>query len=153
MDHSWEPFASEKLLTIRYPSLTATKIDGHVVDSICVKNCKVLVPGLGSDTLAAKMIKGHAQTHRPKRNLLEVIPCPSLCKIREFIDEQSSKSKTTHRNYVEGKTFMACETTHLAFQDASDAILTSQNPILAVTRHATPCPSMSVTSSLQPQQL
>ena len=59
VDRSWEPLASEELLTIWYASLAATEIDGYIVNSVRVKDDEVLVSGLGSDTLAAKVVEGH----------------------------------------------------------------------------------------------
>ena len=38
VDHSWEPLASEELLTIWYASLAATEIDGYIVNSVRVKD-------------------------------------------------------------------------------------------------------------------
>ena len=60
VDRSWEPLASEELLTIWYASLAATEIDSYIVNSVRVKDDEVLVSGLGSDTLAAKVVEGHA---------------------------------------------------------------------------------------------
>ena len=63
VDRSWEPLASEELLSIGYLSFTATEIDRDVVNSIGVKDREVLVSGLGSNTLVAKVIEGHMQTN------------------------------------------------------------------------------------------
>lgn len=63
VDRSWEPLASEELLTIWDASLAATEIDGYEVYSVRVKDDEILVSGLGSDTLAAKMVEGHTKPH------------------------------------------------------------------------------------------
>jgi hypothetical protein len=63
VDCRWEPLASEELLTVGYPSLASTEIDGYIVNPIGVKDYEVLVPRLGSNALAAKMVEAHTQTH------------------------------------------------------------------------------------------
>ena len=154
VDHSWEPLALEELLLIGYPSFAATEIDRDVVNAVSVKDHEVLVSGLGSNTLVAKVIEGHTQTDRLQGNLLEVFARPSLSRTKgRLVDEQWSKIGTTYSNDVKWKTLVASDATQLAFQNASHAIFTSEDRILAVARHATPCLLMSIPSSLQPQQL
>ena len=74
-----EPFASHQLLAIRYRSfVTAAKINGDVVQAICVHNDEVFMAGVRSHANGVNVSQLYAKAHRFEGHLLEASTIPTL---------------------------------------------------------------------------